>query len=335
MIKPKNKYRAFGYFSMTIVYYVAFATHLLSGMIPRGSSDPAKFYQNNSGFFWTYISIVFLLFLYQAIRGIYLYWKRLRRDIDPIPKAKSFTPRTASLITSFIIIPIGLCFLILPTVELIKKTAYGGYVFGNHPLASEPTEFWILLIFQGIIAFVPILGGTLLFIFPPKHIEAVKENKQLEPIGNARPRMKTATKIILGSVIAVFLLGCLAVAGVVGGISYLVKEVMSPERIEKRNKAKAAGFEFGKNTDQNGCMEKGFSLESPSDTFDTSNQSFIESCLNSSRPTANFCEGVPFMFNRDWVDAECKKVGHDTSPCYAAFSQKLDFCRTPDKKSNP
>src|SRR5438874_9891851 len=146
MIKAKNKYRAFGYFSTAILFYVAFSFELLSGVIPRGSGDPAKFYHDNSGFFWTYISIIFLIFLYQAIRGIYLYWRRLRRDTDPIPEVKSFTPRMASIITSVVAIFVGLCFLILPVVEIFLKTTYGGAVFGNHSLTGEPFQFWILLI---------------------------------------------------------------------------------------------------------------------------------------------------------------------------------------------
>lgn len=322
MLKTKNKYRAFGYFGMAAFYYVAFAAFLLTGSTPRGD------FQKDSGYFGIYISITFLLFLFQATRGIYLYWKRLRRDTDPIPEAKSFSPKTAGIITSFVVIPIGLCFLILPFIELIKKTAYGGNVFGNHPSASEPNSFWILLVFQISIALVPIIGGILLLIFPPKHIEAAAENL---PAANARPRVKTRTKIIIGSVLAVFLFGFLAVAGIAGGIAYLVKEVESPERVEKRNKAKAAGLEFAKTADQNGCMEKSFSLEDSSDTFDLSGEEFTQNCLTASRPTANFCEGVPFLFKREWVREQCEKVGHETNPCYAAFSQKIDFCRISDK----
>ena len=323
MIKPKNKYRAFGYFGMAAFYYVAFAAFLLTGITPRGD------YQKDSGYFWTYISITFLLFLYQATRGIYFYWKRLRRGTDPIPETKSFSPRTASLITSLITIPVGLCFLILPLVELIKKTAYGGNVFGNHPSASEQNAFWMLLIFQIIIAFVPVIGGVLLFIFPPQHIEAAVEN--LSAATNTRPRMKTMTKVIIGSVIIVFLLGFLTIAGIVGGVAYLIKEVEKPERVEKRNKAKAAGLEFAKTADQNGCMEKSFSFEDSSDTFDLSSGEFTQNCLTASRPSANFCEGVPFLFKREWVQEQCEKAGHETSPCYEAFSQKIDFCRISDK----
>src|SRR5213083_1577994 len=147
----KNKYRAFGYFGMAIFYYAAFAFQLLAGVIPRGSADPAKYYRENTGFFWTYILILFFVFLYQVSRGIYLYWKRLRHDTDAPPVAKSFTPRTASIITSLVAIPVGLCFLILPLIELVKQTAYGGTVFGTHSMKSEPAMFWGLVVFQMVI----------------------------------------------------------------------------------------------------------------------------------------------------------------------------------------
>jgi hypothetical protein len=150
-----------------------------------------------------------------------------------------------------------------------------------------------------------------------------------------RHKIKIRKTLIVGvSLLLGFLIGCLAVAGIVGGLTYFFKEMDSPERTEKRKKAKADGLEFGKTTDQNGCMEKAYLLESTSDRFDLSNEAFDESCLNASRPTPNFCEGVPLLFKRDWVNEQCKKVGHDTTSCYAAFSEKIDFCRTDGKKLN-
>lgn len=304
-------------------------------MIPRGNGDPAKFYRENTSFFWTYIFIIFLLFLYQVVRGVYLYWKRLRHDTDPVPETGSFSPRIASIITSCIIIPIGLCFLILPIVELFKKTAYGGYAFGNHPMANEPGAFWSLVIVQVMIALFPIICGILLFIFPPKRVDPAAEIAQIPAQQNARPRMKTSTKVIIASLVGVLLLGCLAVAGIIGGAAYVYKKVDNPELVAKRKKATEDGMEFGKTTDQAGCMQKGFSLEVSADVFDMSNSSFIRGCLGSSSKTANFCEGVPVLFSRDWVDEECKKSGHETKACDAAFIEKLDYCRADDGKPKP
>ncbi len=326
MILPKNKYRAFAYFATGTLFYGAFAFELLTGMIPRGSGDPAKFYRENMGFFWTYISIIFLVFLYQFVRGIYLYWKRLRRDTDP-PQDKGFTPRIASLITSAVTIPFGLCFLILPVVELVMKKAFGGVVFGNHPMSIDAGAFWGLLIFHLLVGFVPVLGGTMLFIFPPRHVEPAAESVPFGAVPNGKPGMKTRTKIIIGTAIAVLLLGFLGVGGIVGGAYYIFGRLDDPELVKKKEAAKHDGTEYGKTTDQNGCMEKAYALEIPKDSFDLSNDYFIKACLKSSRPTANFCDGVPLMLDRDWFKNQCSTVGHNTDACIDAFRAKRDFCR--------
>lgn len=330
MILPKNKYRAFGYFGMATFYYVVFASQLLTGMIPRGSGDPAKFYRENAGFFWIYISIIFLVFLYQAVRGIYLYWKRLRRDTDPPPEGKGFTPHTATLITAGILIPLGLCFLILPLVELIKLTAYGGVVFGTHTLKTEPAAFWGLMVFHLLIGAAPIMGGALVLIFRPKNVTPTPESPAMESISSGKPRMKTSTKVIIGSVGAVLLIGLVGVVGIIGGSYYVFRKIDDPELVKKRESAKRVGAEFGKSTDQDGCMEKAYILDPPKDSFDLSNHYFVKACLKSSRPTANFCAGVPLMLDRDWFKTQCSTVGHNTDACIDAFTAKRDFCRLDD-----
>jgi hypothetical protein len=327
MILPKNKYRAFGYFAMAIFYYVAFAFQLLAGVIPRGSGDPAKYYRENTGFFWTYILILFLVFLYQATRGIYLYRKRLRHDTDPVPQTKSFTPRTASIITLAVLMPVGLCFLILPLVELIKQTVYGGTVFGTHALKSEPALFWTVLVFQLVIGLAPIVAGVMLLIFPPRHVDPVPETVPAVTADSAKPGMKTITKVLLGAGAAVLLIGFVAVAGLVGGTYYLFKKIDDPALVQKRQAADVSGAEFGKTTDQSGCMEKAYSLPVPDSSFDMSNHHFTKACLKASRATPQFCDGVPLMLKRDWFTDECKAVGHNTDACIDAFTVKRDFCR--------
>ncbi len=143
--------------------------------------------------------------------------------------------------------------------------------------------------------------------------------------------MKTKTKIIIGSLLAVFLLVCLVVAAVVGGFAYLVHKFDDPELKAKLDKAKADGTEYGKNTDQNGCMEKGFSLSAATDSFDVSNTYFVNACLHASSPTANFCDGVPFVFDRKWFEDQCQKVGHNNEPCTTAFIAKRNFCQMDSK----
>jgi len=136
--------------------------------------------------------------------------------------------------------------------------------------------------------------------------------------------MKKGTKIILGVVLTVILIIGLAVGGLVGGFFYLDHQLS--EFKQKDEQAEIDGREFGKTTDQNGCMEKGFTIPISDERFDFYNNRFINGCLSSSRPIPDFCEGVPFLFDRKWFDEQCKKVGHNTDSCLFAFIAKRDFC---------
>src|SRR5436190_2166563 len=151
---------------MATFYYVAFAFTLLTGVVVGRSGDPARSYEGDKGFFWIYTSIMLALFLYQLIRGVIFY--RRQRKIDEVITEKAFTTRTASILIVILTISIGACFLILPTVEIVKATAYGGYVFKTHTMSSEPTQFFPLIFVHFVITFLPIIGGVLLLAFSPK-----------------------------------------------------------------------------------------------------------------------------------------------------------------------
>ncbi len=159
---------------MATFYYVAFAFVLLTGVLPGKSGDPAKSYQGDPGFFWIYISIMLALFLYQLIRGIIIYCQQRKIGEVLTENGSSFTTRTASMITAIVTISLGVCLLILPTVEIFKATAYGGYVFKTHQMSNEPALFFLLLLFHFIVTFLPIIGGVLLFVFPPKITVTIK-----------------------------------------------------------------------------------------------------------------------------------------------------------------
>ncbi len=140
--------------------------------------------------------------------------------------------------------------------------------------------------------------------------------------------MKTRSKVIIGGAGALGLGVILAMIGVVGLWNYIGAKLQSPEIRQKNDKGKADGIAFGKTTDQNGCMEKGFLLQSTDDSFDLSNRYFLEKCLITSQPTANFCEGVPLISSGKWEMSECKKIGRENESCGAAMFRKLDYCRS-------
>ena len=119
--------------------------------------------------------------------------------------------------------------------------------------------------------------------------------------------MKKGTKIVIGVVMTVFLIIGLVLGGLVGGFFYFDHKF---NEFKPRNEqAEVDGIEFGKTTDQNGCMEKGFTIPISDDRFDFYNNRFINGCLSSSRPIPDFCEGVPFRFNSKWFDEQCQKAG--------------------------
>lgn len=136
------------------------------------------------------------------------------------------------------------------------------------------------------------------------------------------------TKIIIGVLITIGLAVIMAIAGVVVLWNYIGNRLQSPEVRQKNDKGIADGIAFGKTTDQNGCLEKGFLLQDKEDSFDLSNTYFLEKCLISSQPTPNFCDGVPFFSGGNWEADECKKLGRENKACDAAMFAKRDFCRS-------
>ena len=143
--------------------------------------------------------------------------------------------------------------------------------------------------------------------------------------------MKTKTKIIVGVLATGGLMAIMAIIGIVSLWEYAGAKFRSPEIRRINDKGIADGIAFGKITDQNGCLEKGFTLEEKNNAFDLSNNYFLEKCFITSRPTPNFCAGVPFFSGGKWEENECKKIGRDNDACQAAMTAKRIYCRS-DKK---
>ena len=134
--------------------------------------------------------------------------------------------------------------------------------------------------------------------------------------------MKIGTEIVIGIVIGVVMTIGLVVGGFYGFV--VLTDRKSKEVDQKREQAKVDGREFGKTTDQNGCMEKGFLRDEP-EYFSSLN--FVEECLKSSKPIPDFCDGVPLNASVQWDKEQCKKVGHNTDSCFRAFVAKGSFCK--------
>jgi len=133
--------------------------------------------------------------------------------------------------------------------------------------------------------------------------------------------MKKRTKIILGSILAVVLFGSFVIAAInrITGIRFLLQQ------------ANAEGSEYGKTTDHNGCMEKGYTLSVSATGVDLTAEEFVRGCLNTSRASTGFCEGVTSVLDREYFKAQCKKVRHETDACEESFLAKRNFCRMSEK----
>jgi len=129
--------------------------------------------------------------------------------------------------------------------------------------------------------------------------------------------MKAGTKIFIGVGITLFLIVGLVVGGVVA--FFWRADYVRKRNIARVKQARIDGREFAKTTDQNDCMEKGF-------TFSNDSSFFMSGCLRTSRPTPDFCQGVPF-WEPKLAEEQCKKFGGNKDSCIQAFQAKPSFCR--------
>ena len=157
-----------------LVIYSFVALQVLIGDLPSKSHGVSStFYEKNVGFFWTLISLQIAYGLYLLIGGIRRR-RRLRKNIQNVGEnGVSELGKILNVVTIVSAFLVGFCFLILPFVEVFKSTVYGGFIFKNHGLATEPELFWQLFFFHLLIAFLPILCGILLLIFAPKKIRLI------------------------------------------------------------------------------------------------------------------------------------------------------------------
>ena len=105
---------------------------------------------------------------------------------------------------------------------------------------------------------------------------------------------------------------------------------------EGMDNAEKAGAEYGKTTDNIGCETKAVELARPVAFSDIQGlvqiQYFNKGCLPASRPTPNFCDGLPTervdMWKKDRAkDAECEKYGmRESLSCRAVMRARLEYC---------
>ena len=140
--------------------------------------------------------------------------------------------------------------------------------------------------------------------------------------------MRTALKVIL--IIGVCLV-LLVVAGVGVGIYWWKHH--SQEFIAAGKQAMDEGREFGRHTDNDGCLAEGVARTKRESGFSAAiaRDLSLRACLEASRPTPGFCTGVParneLIKSATWQAQKCRDAGLDAdSYCSQLFSEVQQFC---------
>ena len=108
----------------------------------------------------------------------------------------------------------------------------------------------------------------------------------------------------------------------------------SRELFQKAETRFSEGTEYGKKTDNQGCLSEALSRyrQDRGLTGSLSANLFLRGCLESSRPTPGFCDNVPRPFDilksAQYQAKECKEAGLSDSYCSQIFSQVQQYCET-------
>ena len=140
--------------------------------------------------------------------------------------------------------------------------------------------------------------------------------------------MPTWMKVLLvGGVLLVLLIVGVVVAG------YFLARTYGPGLVEAGKQTFTEGAEYGRRTDNEGCLNEAVARQARADGFAAliKNNVFMRACLEASRPTPGFCDGVPrqteFMKAIAWQQQQCQRYGLSAEKqCSQLFSQVQQFC---------
>jgi hypothetical protein len=104
--------------------------------------------------------------------------------------------------------------------------------------------------------------------------------------------------------------------------------------------ARAEGRKHGAGLDEKGCLDESLERykkpENQSFTSSLHEGIVLQGCLERSRSTPGFCDGVPSGTNPVegglWLAARCKEVGLSVSSCSGIFKPVMYFCSSPDHR---
>lgn len=142
----------------------------------------------------------------------------------------------------------------------------------------------------------------------------------------------------LKALLAVALIIVVLVVGViVAGVVWWGRN--KDKLIGRAKEVMTEGREFGRNTDNQGCVDESVSRykKDPGITTVISDSIFTRACLEASRPTPGFCDDVPkqteFVKTAQWRIEQCRKVDlSKDSNCQNLFTPIQQFCEERTRK---
>lgn len=141
--------------------------------------------------------------------------------------------------------------------------------------------------------------------------------------------MSTGIKVIL-IVAALVLLLVVSIAGF--GVYWWTQHGQG--MIERAQNARNEGQEFGRQTDNAGCLNEALTRHRARPNFSDAiaNNLFLNGCLETSRRTPGFCDGVPradeFQATINWQLQRCREANLQDNYCGQIFQQVQRHCET-------
>jgi hypothetical protein len=140
--------------------------------------------------------------------------------------------------------------------------------------------------------------------------------------------MPTWMKVLL--VVGGLLVLLVVMAAVAG---FFVVRKYGPGLAEAGKQTFTEGAEYGQRTDNEGCLNEAAARQARVEGFGgmVRNGVFMQACLEASRPTPGFCDGVPrqleFMKAVTWQQEQCKRYGlKPEQQCGQLFQGVQRFC---------
>ncbi len=141
-------------------------------------------------------------------------------------------------------------------------------------------------------------------------------------------------KIIIISITSVVLL-----ITVIVGIGIYVGAKYSKELLGNSKAALLEGTEFGKQTDNNGCVKEAILRHKKAPGFQAAiaNNLFLRGCLETSQPSEGFCDNVPpaneIMKSVQWQLQKCKEADIPNNYGAQLFGQIQQYCHSTQNRN--